>query len=93
MLADRLDVHPNGQLKTCTLNTATSTSVAHFKEERDRIYIEWANQNNELQQCPWKEGEYQPCLVINGFPKYLQPLCVSLKPGQNEYIWNRKHFE
>lgn len=93
-LADRLDVHPNGQMHTCTLNAATPISVANFKEEWGRIRIEWAEQNNELEKCSFnKNGEYHPCLLMNGLPDGLRPLCVSLKPGQDEFIWNRLHFE
>jgi len=91
--ADRLDVHPNGQIHTCALHNGTPISVAIFEDTSNQVRIRWALQNNELEQHPFKDGEEHPCAVMNAFPNGLRPLCISLKPGQDEFIWNRMHIE
>lgn len=92
-LADRLDVHPNGQMHTCALHSGTPVSVAAFEERGERIRITWADHNNELSEYPFRDGEDHPCVIMKGFPDSLRPLCISLKPDQNEFIWNRMHME
>ena len=62
-LAHCLDVHPNGQMHSCTLHAATPVCVANFKEKLDTIRIEWAEQDNEFEKFPFnKNGGNHPCL-------------------------------
>jgi MoaA/NifB/PqqE/SkfB family radical SAM enzyme len=91
--ADRLDVHLNGQMHTCALHSATPTSIARFEQRGKRIQIDWAEANNELSQHSFDDGREQPCAIMKGFPTDLKPLCISLKPDQDEYIWNRMGLE
>ncbi len=92
-LADRLDVHPKGQIHTCALHTGTPVSVAVFEERGERIRIGWAEHNNELEQHQFRDGEDHHCAIIKPFPDSLRPLCISLKPGQDEFVWKRMHIE
>lgn len=87
--ADRIDVHPNGQIHTCALHNGTPIAVALFEDTGDKLRIQWAVESNELEQHLFKKEEEHPCAVMGAFPNGLQPLCISLKPGQDEYVWNR----
>jgi len=92
-LADRLDVHPSGHIHTCALHNSTSVAIANFEEKDQQIRIGWSAKNNELEHYPFKEDEQHPCLVMKGFKNGLQPLCISLKPGQEEFVWKRLHMD
>jgi MoaA/NifB/PqqE/SkfB family radical SAM enzyme len=90
--SDRLDVHLNGQIHTCALHNGTPVSIAHFADGADGVSITWASSDNEIEAHSYKEEE-QHCPVMTMFPPGLRPLCISLKPGQDELIWNRLHFD
>jgi molybdenum cofactor biosynthesis enzyme MoaA len=92
-LADRLDVHRNGQMHTCTLHNSSTISVATFEESADHLRINWTKSGNELDQASFKDSEEHPCAVMKLLPGTLLPLCVSLKPGQDEFVWNRLHIQ
>ena len=91
--ADRLDIHPNGQIHTCALHIGTPISVAHFQDEGEHLQIQWAQKHNEIETHPFKDGQNHPCPVMQGFPNGLLPLCISLKPGQVEFAWNRMRID
>lgn len=90
-LADRIDVHLNGQIHTCALHNGTPISVSTFEERDERILIKWTEQNNELEQYPFNDAADHPCVIMSRFPSGLRPLCISIKPDQNEFVWNRAH--
>lgn len=90
--ADRLDVHPNGQIHTCALHNGTPVSIAHFEDKLDRVRIMWSSSNNEIQEHAYSDGD-QHCPVMTTYPKNFRPLCISLKPGQDEFVWNRMHLD
>lgn len=92
-MADRLDVHPSGQLHTCALHNGTPVSVATFDDHDDQIRIAWTEQGNEIDHDPFNSAHDHSCAVMKGFPNGLLPLCISLKPGQDEFAWNRMHLE
>ena len=52
-LADRLDVHPNGQMHICALHSGTSVSVASFDSGEEGLKIKWTMTDNELHRYPF----------------------------------------
>jgi hypothetical protein len=91
-LADRLDVHPNGQMHICALHSGTPVSVAMFETKGEELRIKWTASGNELFAYPFHDGENRGCPLMRGFPDKLQPLCISFKPGQDEFVWKRMGF-
>lgn len=88
-LAERLEIHQNGQMHSCALHNGTPISIAMFERHGDALRIRWSAEHNELEQYPFKEGEDHSCVVMRGFPDDLRPLCISLKPAQDEFVWKR----
>lgn len=89
-LKDRLDVHPNGQMHICALHSGTPISVASFDTSDGGLRIKWTASGNELDRHPsFNDGEGCGCPIMRGFPEKLRPLCVSFKPGQDEFVWRR----
>ncbi len=88
-LADRIDVHPNGQIHTCALHSSTPISVSNFEERGGKILIRWTENNNEAKQYPFKDGVDHPCVIMTRTTDGFLPLCISIKPGQEEFVWNR----
>ena len=87
--ADRLDVHPNGQIHICALHTGTPITVASFERLEGIVRIKWTATDNEVKRHQYNEVGTNGCPLMSGFPEQLQPLCVSYKPGQKEIVWNR----
>ena len=91
--ADRLDVHPNGQMHTCSLNNSSPIAVARFETAPEGVRIRWADEDNEIAAYDFREGEHQHCAMMKRLPEGLRPLCVSLKPGQEEFAWKHLGLE
>jgi MoaA/NifB/PqqE/SkfB family radical SAM enzyme len=91
--ADRLDIHPNGKIHTCALHTGTNTAVACFVENDNLIRITWQRVDNETTAHSFDKHSDHPCRIMKGFPADLVPLCISLKPGQDEFAWKRIALE
>jgi MoaA/NifB/PqqE/SkfB family radical SAM enzyme len=90
--ADRLDVHRNGQIHTCALHNGTPISVGNFTEDDHSVRIAWTSEHNELKEHQY-DGDDQHCPVMTIFPSGVRPLCISLKPGQDEFVWRRMHLD
>jgi MoaA/NifB/PqqE/SkfB family radical SAM enzyme len=88
-LAERLEIHQNGQMHSCALHNGTPISIAKFERRGDVISIGWSPTDNEFEKYPFKEGEDHPCVVMRGFSEEVRPLCISLKPAQDEFVWKR----
>lgn len=86
-LAERVEVHPNGQIHSCALNNGTPISLAKFTRENDKLRILWSLNQNELEVYPFDFSKDHPCAVISKDYGELVPLCISFKPGQEEFIW------
>lgn len=87
-LGERALIHPDGIIRVCSSLLSTPYGVAHYNAEQ----ICWNEFNNELQEH--KMDVFTPCtnqkaLYIKGYC----PVCFSLKPYQDEVVWNRSKME
>jgi MoaA/NifB/PqqE/SkfB family radical SAM enzyme len=88
-LAERIEVHSNGQIHSCALNNGTPISIAKFSVKDNQLYINWSNENNELECYPFDFSGGHPCAVMKRNFGQLIPLCISFKPNQEEFIWKK----
>ena len=87
-LGERALIHPDGIIRVCSSLLSTPYGVAHYNAER----ICWNEFNNELQDH--KMHEYTPCTNQRGlYTGDYCPVCFSLKPYQDEVVWNRNQME
>lgn len=83
-LGERALIHPDGIIRVCSSLLSTPYGVAHYNAER----ICWNEFNNELQDH--RMDEYTPCTNQKGlYTGEYCPVCFSLKPYQDEVVWNR----
>lgn len=89
-LGERALVHPNGIIRVCSLMIGTPYGIARYYEDK----IEWDYSNtNEL-------GDHDmemmtPCTHQHkgGLIDPFLPVCVSFKPKQDEFVWNKLEWE
>ena len=92
-IGERVIIHPNGIIRICSLMIGTPYGIARFYDNK----IVWdESPTNELNV--FKKDRYGYCPYQNqGKSKiygHLIPLCISFKPGQEEYAWsNRLNWE
>ncbi len=87
-LGERALIHPDGIIRVCSSMLSTPYGVAHYTKNR----IEWNDYNNEL--CNHKMKDYTPCTnQVALYSDTLCPVCFSIKPHQNEIIWNESDVE
>ena len=87
-LGERALVHPDGIIRVCSSMLSTPYGVAHYNNNE----ICWNEFNNELQNH--KMDEYTPCTNQQAlYTETLCPVCFSLKPYQNEVVWNSCKME
>lgn len=86
-LGERILIHPNGVLRICSLMIGTPYGVGRFYNKK----IVWdESYTNEMRDHIL--DEYTPCTnqskgkIFNGYV----PLCVSFKPKQKEFVWQKK---
>jgi MoaA/NifB/PqqE/SkfB family radical SAM enzyme len=86
-LGERVMVHPNGTIRTCSNLICTGYRVARYHDRR----IEWdRSSGNEL--VGHDLSRMTPCTNRSRHRKYgdLVPVCFSFKPGQEEHVWQDK---
>jgi len=84
-LGERILVHPDGRLRTCALSIGTPYGVGTYDEHR----IKWdESEYNEIRLQNMKNPT--PCTVQCRHTEGLVPLCISLKPHQDEFVWSKK---
>jgi len=86
-LGERVMVHPNGRIRICSNLICTGYGIARYYQGK----IEWDHSSaNELASHDLTQNT--PCTNRSRHGKYgdLVPLCFSFKPGQDEFVWNRK---
>lgn len=87
-MGERVLVHPNGQIQICALMIGTPFSIAHYAVKGDAIKIAWEHGlSNELSKFDLNEPT--PCTNQTRNFGSLVPLCISFKPNQQEYIWEK----
>ena len=87
-LAERIEVHTNGQIHSCALNNGTPVSMAKFsRDEGGPVMIRWSPSRNELAEYAFDPTSDHPCAVMQADFHDRVPLCISFKPDQEEYIW------
>ncbi len=86
-LAERLEVHTNGQLHSCALHNGTSVSLARFSRERDALRVRWADHLSEIDEYEFDFTRHHPCVVMRKDFEPAVPLCISFKPDQEEPVW------
>ena len=85
-LGERVLVHPNGQIRVCSLLIGTPYAIARF--DNNGIYWE-TSENNEITHGNFNLTQSTPCTnqkIEEGFV----PVCVSFKPRQQEIVWQEK---
>lgn len=83
-LGERALIHPDGIIRVCSSLLSTPYGVAHYNDAE----ICWNEYNNELTEH--KMEEYTPCTNQRLlYTDELCPVCFSLKPYQNEIVWNK----
>lgn len=88
-MGERVLVHANGQIQICALMIGTPYSVARFGQEDGEISITWEKENNELEYGDFDPARPTPCThQSQDFGDYI-PLCISFKPQQDEFIWEK----
>jgi len=92
-LAERIIIHANGNMNVCALHNATNTTLAKFREDGNILKIEWSSCENEFSKYVFNNSMEHPCTVISHRHKEELPLCISFKPTQNEFIWNKTGIE
>jgi len=88
-LGERVLVHPNGILRICSNLICTSYGVAKFFNNK----ITWdTGRTNELSNHEIDQST--PCTIRGkkDFGNYV-PLCFSLKPNQDEFVWKDISWE
>lgn len=87
-LGERALIHPDGIIRVCSSMLSTPYGVAHYNGEE----ICWNYYNNELEKH--RMEEYTPCTNQKGlyFKDYC-PVCFSIKPFQNEPVWQANQVE
>lgn len=89
-LGDRALIHPDGIIRVCSLTIGTPYGVAKYYKNK----IVWdESDTNEL--CNHVMEEMTPCTHQSKSNKYspFLPVCVSFKPQQDEYVWNKLEWE
>jgi MoaA/NifB/PqqE/SkfB family radical SAM enzyme len=85
-LAERVLVHPNGQIRICSLLIGTPQAVATF----DDTGITWDDtDDNEITHGGFDLDHPTPCTNQTVDSGHI-PVCVSFKPGQSEHVWANK---
>jgi MoaA/NifB/PqqE/SkfB family radical SAM enzyme len=86
-MAERVEVHPNGQIHSCALNNGTPICLARFGIENEIMRLKWEKNTNEIDYYPIGGRKFRVCPIMkDSYP--LVPLCISYKPCQEEFIWN-----
>ncbi|HUU21663.1 MAG TPA: radical SAM protein, partial [Phycisphaerae bacterium] len=87
-LGERVLVHPDGVIRACALLIGTQEGVARY----DGASITWIDDStNELRRHGSVKAS--PCAMQRGACAHLLPLCISFKPGQREFVWDRLDWE
>lgn len=86
-MGERVMVHPNGTIRICSNLICTGYGIARYQGRR----IEWdKSSGNELAGHDLERNT--PCTNRSRHRKYgdLVPLCFSFKPGQEEFVWQKR---
>lgn len=83
-LGERILVHPNGMMRICALMIGSPYGIGRYC---DSNIVFDSTATSEL-VCDNSKNHPCPVQKLN-FGKYL-PLCISFKPEQNEFIWQKK---
>lgn len=87
-LGERALIHPDGIIRVCSSLLSTPYGVAHYNTKQ----ICWNEFNNELREH--RMDECTPCTNQKAlYTGEYCPVCFSLKPYQDEIVWNRSQME
>lgn len=81
-MGERALIMPNGQIKVCAFTIGTSACIGTFTDRT----ITFAKDNNEINQLRRHLDGVCYNQTTDGD---LIPLCMSFKPHQNEFVWNK----
>lgn len=88
-MGERVLVHPNGQIQICALMIGTPSAIAHYKVEDGIIRIDWNKEPSTSELSKFDLNNPTTCTNQTRDFGNLAPLCISFKPNQREYIWER----
>ncbi len=89
-MGERVLVHANGMIQICALMIGTPFCVANYREEDEIIKITEETINNEIVKRGFDVNCPTSCTnQTRDFGEKIVPLCISFKPNQKEYIWER----
>ena len=87
-IGERALVHPDGIIRVCSSMLSTPYGVAHYNDDE----IVWNEYNNELSKH--EMNRFTPCTNQRAlYTDDLYPICFSIKPFQNEIVWNETAME
>ncbi len=92
-LGERVILHASGNINACALNNATNISLAKYGIDDGMLRVRWCKSNNELSSHEFDFENNHPCTIVNSNNNNELPLCISLKPLQNEFIWNGMNMD
>lgn len=84
-LGERVLVHPDGVIRCCALLIGTPYGVARYDDDHIVWDGSWTNEldGRSTDACTF-------CDVQRPDTPGMVPLCISFKPGQDEYVWNQE---
>jgi MoaA/NifB/PqqE/SkfB family radical SAM enzyme len=85
-MGERIWIQPNGKIRVCALCFGTPYHIATY----DRENIVFATQDSEIMAS---RLERHPCMSQVREYEGLVPLCISYKPFQKEYLWEKLEFD
>jgi len=88
-MGERVLVHPNGEIRICALCIGSKFKIAFY----DNAKITWdTNENNEIAPKRIASSKYYCLSQTKDFGNF-QPACISYKPHQKEYVWEKEQFD
>ena len=87
-MGERVLVHPNGDIRVCALCIGSRFKVASYNDNK----IIWDYENNEIDINRINTSRHF-CLSQTKEFDGLTPVCISFKPYQKEYVWEKEQYE
>ena len=88
-IGERVLIHPDGKIRICALCIGSKFNIGTF----DNKEIVWNNsEDNEIDTKRFSTSKYYCMSQPKDFGN-LQPVCISYKPFQKEFVWENEKFD
>lgn len=88
-MAERILVHPDGTIRVCALTIGSRMRLAEYS----RYGIALLSRQDPMSEINQDRTRLHPCMSQTRDFGNLTPLCISFKPGQSEYVWNKEDYD